>query len=255
MTLILSILIALAWVIPAAAGSITFSFELQGDQCVVVNRGDNAAYYPAIFQLARNGQWRKLETSPLPAELTPGERVSLQVGTADSAPGILDPDYTQALLIRFFDQAGVSFGQVALFRPPPESRYEMKGGYAHGRLKLSAPSAESGIRATWLLAPFEEGIRPVSGAFPFTHTQPPATRIKWQGKQSAAVDIGAATSAAMLLHETADGLTLQTIHITRAKTIEQRTTWLYKRRAFYLAGGLCALCYMLLCTNKPKQAV
>lgn len=69
MTLISSLLIAFAWAIPATVGTITFNFELHGDQCVVANRGDSAACYPQIFQLGRNGQWIELKYAMPPAEL------------------------------------------------------------------------------------------------------------------------------------------------------------------------------------------
>ncbi|MDD2307950.1 MAG: hypothetical protein PHH91_00015 [Desulfuromonadaceae bacterium] len=255
MTIIFTILIALAWVSPAAAGTINFNLELQGDHCVVTNSGDSPVFYPVVYKLGSSRQWLPLKSDLQSAELPPGGALSLRLprsGTTGSATANQpDLDSLQLLMIRFFDQAGVSFGQVALLRPPPQSRYNLKGTYAGGRLRLEAPPEDSGIRATSVLAPFEEGIRPLSGALSFTHHEPPATRIEWRRKQSADIGIGAASDVT-LLHETADGVLLQTMQINRARKIEQRTAWLYKRRAFYLVGALCGLCGMLLCIVGPQ---
>jgi hypothetical protein len=244
-----TLLILLASLSSAFAGNITFTFELRDNQCVVVNKGDSAAYYPVVLQLGRDGQWLPLNAAARPAELLPGGTLTADLGDVP-AGAKSDISSLRVVMIRFFDQAGVSFGQVSALRSPPQSRYAVKSGYADGRLTLEAPPKDSGIRATWVLAPFEEGIRPISGALPFTYNQPPATRIEWQQKRSAEIDTGAALPVAMLLHETADGVTLQIVQAPRTKKIEQRTAWLYMRRFFYSAAAFFGLCGILLCMNK-----
>ena len=252
MPLIFSLLIALAWAIPATAGSITFNFELQGDQCVVANRGDSTVYYPVIFQLGRSGQWIELKSATPPTELKPGGVISVQLGEERSAPASHDPDYTRAMLIRFFDQAGVSFGQIDLLRPPPQSRYNIKTTYAGNRLRIAAPPERSGILATWVLAPREEGIAPISNAQTFTQHQPPPTRIAWLQQQAAVVEIGAAMPVITLLHETADGFTLQNIQKRGAKKVEQRTAWLNMKWLFYATALLCGM--LLLYSRSADSA-
>ncbi len=249
MTLIFTLLISLASLSPAFAGNITFTFELHGNQCVVVNKGDSAAYYPVVLQLGRDGQWLHLKATTQLSELLPGGMLTEDLGEIPTG-AYTDIAGLRVVMIRFFDQTGVSFGQVSLLRSPPHSSYKMKARYADGRLTLEAPPEGSGIRATWVLAPFEEGILPISGALSFKHKQPPATRIEWLQKHSAVIETGAAMPTAMLLHETADGLTMQAVQMARTKKIEQRTAWLYMKSAFYIVGGLCGLLGILLCKNK-----
>jgi hypothetical protein len=250
MTLILTLLIALASFGSAFAGSITFTFELRGNQCIAVNKGDSAAYYPVMFKLGRDGQWLPLNGAVQSAELLPGGMLTVDFGDIPAEVKSNDLDGMRAVMIRFFDQAGVSFGQVSVLRPPLETGASIAAGYANKRLKLVAPPEKSRILATWVLAPFEEGIRPISGALSFTHNQPPATRIEWQQKRSAEINTGAALPAVMLLHETADGVTVQVVQAPRTKKVEQRTVWLTMKRAFYVAGAFFGLCGILLCMNK-----
>jgi hypothetical protein len=170
MPIIFSILITLAWLSPAIAGTIFFDFELRGDQCVVVNRGDSSAYYPLFFQLGRDGKWMELKSDRQPAELLPGGTLaaSLIDTSAPAPPPLTDPlgpkgggrgvgenalmvrsanfppaltlprkggadfpdiEYLLPVLIRFFDRAGVSFGQVSVLRTPPETGYKISAGY------------------------------------------------------------------------------------------------------------------------------
>ena len=249
MTLIFTIIIALASLSPAFAGSIAFTFELRGNQCVVVNKGDSAAYYPVIFKLGSDGKWLPLNAATRPAELLSGGTLTEDLGDIP-AGAKSDIDSLRVVMIRFFDQAGVSFGQVSALRAPPVSSTNISAAYDGGRLTLKAPPEGSGIRATWVLAPFEEGIRPISGAVAFIHNQPPATRIEWQQQPSVKIETGAALPAAMLLHESAGGVTLQMVQTPRTKKIEQRTAWLYMKKPFYLIGLLCGFCGVLLCMNK-----
>jgi hypothetical protein len=150
------------------------------------------------------------------------------------------------MLIRFFDQSGVSFGHIALLPSPPEAGYKINAGYVKGRLRLNAPLEKNKILATWVIAPFEEGIAPISGPLTFTHRQPPAPRIDWNQKQSANIETGATFPAVILLHETPDGLTLQRVEKIGAKKIEQRTAWLNMRKPFYLIVLLCGICGIFL---------
>ena len=245
----LTLIIALASLSPAFAGSITFSFELRGNQCIVVNKGDTAAYYPVIFKLGTDGRWLPLHAATRPAELLPGGTLTEDLGDipAGSKSAI---DNLRVVMIRFFDQAGVSFGQISALLSPPVSSVNITAAYNGGRLTLKAPPEGSGTRTTWVLAPFEEGIRPISGAGTFIHNQPPATRIEWQQKPAVKIETGTALPAAMLLHESAGGVTLQMVQAPRTKKIEQRTAWLYMKKPFYLIGLLCGFCGILLCMNK-----
>lgn len=252
MIFLFSILMALvAAPIPAAAGSIAFDFKRQDTSCVVVNRGDSRAYYPSVFQLARDGKWVPLKTDGQQAELPPGGTLTAGLlGTASEPhagqPGI---DSVQAVLIRFFDQAGVSFGQVALLRPPPATSHAIKAGYVNGRFRMHAPLEQDTIQATWLLAPYAEGIAPIVRPRTFTHLQPPAPRIVWNSNPFADIDTGASLPAAMLLHETPAGITLQTVQTSRAKKIAQRASWLNMKNQFYLIGLVCGICGALFCMH------
>ena len=246
MTIILSLFMALVWAPLAFAGTITLDFEQRNDLCAVVNHGDSSAYYPAMYQLGRNGQWLPLKIEPQQAELPPGGTVMVHLIPLAETATKSDLDALQVVLIRFFDQAGVSFGKAATLRPPPEGGYAHHGRYTGRRLRLGAPPAKSAIGATWVVAPWEEGIAPISSARPFTHLQPPAPRIDWHHQQSTEIDIGAAQPAALLFHETADGFRLQRIQKKGAKINQQRTAWLTMSVPFYITAAVLGLCGALL---------
>lgn len=246
LTIICSGFMALAWIPPAFAGTITLDFERRNDLCVVVNHGDSSAYFPVMYQLGRNGQWLVLQTEPQQAELLPGGTVTARLTPLAATATKSDLDYFQIVLIRFFDQAGVSFGKAVTLRPPPEGGYALHARYAGRRLRFGAPPAKSAIGATWVVAPWEEGIAPIFSAQPFTHFQPAAPRIDWHHQQSATIDIGAAQPAVLLFHETSDGLTLQRVQKRGARIKQQRTAWLTMRRPFYITAALCGLCGLLL---------
>lgn len=253
-TIICSLFMTLVWAPLAFAGTITLDFEHHDDRCVVINHGDSSAYYPVMYHLGRNGQWLALQTEPRLAELPPGGTVTALLPPLAATATNHDLDFFQVVLVRFFDQAGVSFGHIVPLRPLPD------GGALHVRyggrlLTLGAPPAKSAISATWVVAPWEEGIAPIFSAQSFTHFQPPAPRIDWQRQQSAEIDIGAAQPAVLLFHETDAGLTLQRVQKRGAKIKQQRTAWLTMRRPFYITAALCGLCGLLLAgyANRVKS--
>jgi hypothetical protein len=254
-TIIITLFMALAWIPPASAGSIKFQFERRNDHCVIVNHGDSSAYYPVVYQLGRNGQWLTLQTGTQQAEIPPGRAVTARLIAPAATATKSDLDFFQVVLIRFFDQAGVSFGQMSPLRPPFESVYALRGHYAGRRLILEPPPKKSTIGATWVVAPKEEGIAPIFTAQSFNQPQPPAPRIDWHQQQSATIDIGAAQPAALLFHETIGGLTLQRIQMKDTKISQQRTAWLTMRRPFYITAALCGLCGLLLfaCAYRVKS--
>lgn len=252
MPIIFAILITLVWLTPALAGTITMNFELNGTRCVITNRGDSAAYYPLLLQLERNGQWLPLNTATQPAELLPGGKLAVDLASS-TATDKADISGLQAVMIRFFDQAGVSFGQIAVLRSPPPSDAKISVGYAKNHLKLTAPPQESKILATWLLAPLEEGIRPLLKPQQFTHPLAPAVRIDWNGRKNAEIATGVTRPAVILVHETTAGLSLQKVQYNGPKRYEQRTGWLTIRTPLYGVALLCAVCGILLCNGKKKE--
>lgn len=261
MTIIFTILIALAWISPVIAGTINFSFELRDNRCVVVNRGDSLAYYPAIFKLGHDGRWTALKTDRQPAELQPGGTLtitleetsalnsSMGVGTGtvnfSNTSTLSNIDSLYPVMIRFFDQSGVSFGQVSLLRSPPESAYTVRAAYRGNRFRMYSPADKNKIQATWVLAPFEEGIAPIFRPMTFTHSHPAATRIDWKQQKKADVEIGTTRPAVFLLHETPDGLRLQSVKYIGAIIVQQRTAWLTMRKPLYGTALGCALCALL----------
>lgn len=250
--------LVLAWLTPALAGSITLDFKLQGKQCVIANSGDASAFYPLVYQLGSNGQWAELDSGTRLAELPPGGEISARLTDIPASSGKSDIGRIQAILVHYFDQSGVSSGQVVTLRPPPEVAYRIDAAYVGNRFRIYAPAAKDGIRATWLLAPLEEGIAPIARPVEFRHRQPPTPRIDWGQRRFAEIEVGPALPAVTMVHETADGLVLQKIRYGRAKRAEQRTAWLNMTRVFYSAGIACGLFGMLFfvsaCRSGRKRA-
>ena len=67
----------------AVAGSLSFSLSITGSVLTLVNRGDTAAFYPAVFRLLRDGSWGPLIPLNAQAQLPPGANLQL----AHSAAG------------------------------------------------------------------------------------------------------------------------------------------------------------------------
>lgn len=272
MHIIYSIIITLVWLSSATAGTIKFDFTLTDNRCVVVNRGDSSAYYPTLFQLDSAGQWIELKVESQPTELPSGTAVTVSlIGSSPSAPTNsanngknnlnsknkkTNLENLQILMIRFFDQSGVSFGHIVLLHPPPESNFKIAARYLHGNLQLKSPVDKNKIRATWVIAPFEEGISPIFKPLTFKHRQPATTKIEWNKKELVEVETGAGLPEVILLHETLDDLTQQKVAKSGGAKKAQRTAWLNMRRPFYLLGllsGLSGIIFTLLRLREEKK--
>lgn len=240
-------LIVLTCAVSAIAGNITFYFELQDKQCVISNKGDSTAYYPVVYELDSGGQWFPLKTSLNSSELLPGGTLSAELRTSterlSNMPDIQD---LRVVMIRFFDQAGVSFGQVAVLRSPPMSDHKIKAVYSGKHLKLSAPAGTHNITATWVIAPREEGITPALRPQSFAINQPPAIRIDWKKSTVAEIKTGVTLPSAMLVHETSKGFTLQVVEKGKVKKTEQRASWLNIKKPFYAMAIFCCIFGVLL---------
>lgn len=233
---------------PAAiAGSIAYHFSLTGNEFTMTLQGDASAYYPAAFRLAGTGAWEELQSLGPVAEQTKGVAMRFRWPNHGKAP----IEAVKAFMVRFFDHSGVGFGQVAFFAPPPAAARTIKAAYVDGQLRLSPPEDPNGIRATWVIAPFEAGIAPLAGPQAFVHRQPPAKRIDWgRVLTPVAMDNGAGQPLAILLHETPAGFESQTVQGGRTQPggpgAEQRALWLKSAARFYAAGFLSLIAGLAL---------
>lgn len=249
------LLIALAaWLFScaAAAGSISFQLSLTGTTLTVTAKGDSTAFYPAVFRLLADGRWERLagvSAGLPPAELLPGAHLDfLWPQSLGGRPLASQPplERLQPLMVRFFDQAGVSFGQISFMQPPPAASETLAARYVDGQLTVAPPGA-GGIHATWIIWAQEEGIALIRRPVVFEHTQPPARRIEWHaGMNPLRLATGAAQPSALLLHETPQGLTLQTVARDIAQGRQQRTGWLDARSWLYGLALLAVVLALLL---------
>ncbi len=226
----------------ALAGGVSFRLSLTGSDLTVINQGDSSAFYPAVFRLLTDGSWAQLAATGTPAELAAGAR--LQLIWPELRPPELPSEIErmQPVMVRFFDQAGVGFGQISFFRAPPMAETAVRAGYAHGALQIEPPDGASSIRASWVLWPQEDGIRPIRLPVRFEHRAPPALRIDWrrQGRAPFQLDTGAGQPEVILLHETERGYSQQLVRGGGLQGREQRSAWLDATPRFY-AGSLVAL--------------
>jgi hypothetical protein len=245
------------------AGSISFQLSLTGSKLTLTEQGDSSAFYPSALRLLPNGRWEPLAPamgSP-PAELAPGEHLDFlypELSQPKTPLTRLEPT-----MVRFYDSAGVSFGQISFFHQPPPSSEALQAIYSGGQLIISPPQNTSeSIRASWLLWPQEDGISQIRGPQKFEVRQPAeALRFDWHpGMSNLKIDTGAGQPAAILLHETASGYLLQKIPIG-LQVSTQRSAWLNASRHFYglalcflLAALLAALLFIVARKNKmPKE--
>lgn len=232
----------------AWAGTISFDLSLTGSTLTVTSKGDSAAFYPAVFRLVADGRWERLATlaaSPTVAELLPGAHIDLLWPDMRPTQNLSPVERSRPLMVRFFDQAGVSFGQLSFMQTPPPATETLQAEYRNGILTVSPPSAGS-IQATWMLWPREDGIAPIRRPVNFDHDQPPARRIEWHaGMEAVRQATGAAQPMVMLVHETTQGLSLQIVARGVVQGRQQRSAWLDARQLFYLLALLAAIAAVL----------
>jgi hypothetical protein len=248
---VLLALVFLAW--PAQAASIYFGMSLTGNTLTLTNQGDTTAFYPAVLHLLHDGRWEALALPAgltQPAELLPGATLDWVWPTASPQQQAFPLEVFQPVMVRFFDSAGTGFGQISFFMQPPAAATLLEAHYDNGLMTLEPPPADGNdaIHATWLLWPQEEGIAPLFGAIAFEHRQPPAQRIEWRaGMAPLQFDLGAGLPAVMLVHETSNGFTLQSVAGGGLQGVQQRSAWLNARAIlFTFAGGIAAAASMLL---------
>jgi hypothetical protein len=200
--------------------------------------------------LLADGRWEPLAVADTkrPAELAPGARLNFIYPEIAQAQNSVAS--TRPLMVRFYDSAGVSFGQISLLNPPPQAKETLQASYADGKLVITPPANASGaIRTSWLLWPVQDGTSLIRMPQKFETRQPSALHIEWRpGMKSPRFDTGIRQPAAMLLHETASGFLLQTIP-GGLQANEQRTYWLNQSRPLYVLAlllGLAALLAALL---------
>jgi hypothetical protein len=236
-TLILAF-IALLLSQSALAESMSFGLSLTGSELTLINQGNGSAFYPAVFRMLPDGSWTQLGASGAPAELAAGARMELIWHEPRSPQQVSGLDGMGPVMVRFFDQAGVGFGQISFFSAPPAAKTVLKAGYVDGALQIEPPDAASSIRASWVLWPQEEGIMPIRLPVRFEHRAPPAVRIDWLRKDRALtrLDTGAGQPAVILLHETEQGYAQQIVPDGGLQGREQRAAWLDAAPKFYAAS-------------------
>ena len=244
----------------ALAGSMSFGLSVTGSELTLINQGSGSAFYPAVFRMLPDGSWAQLEASSARAELAAGARMELNWPEPRSPQQVSELDGMGLVMVRFFDQAGVGFGQISFFSAPPAAKTPLKTGYVDGALQIEPPDAASSIRASWVLWPQEDGIRPIRLPVRFEHRAPPALRIDWLRKGSVLtrLDTGAGQPAVILLHETEQGYAQQFVPDGGLQGREQRAAWLDATPKFY-AASLTALvlavgAMVLQCLRRPRGA-
>lgn len=223
---------AAALLTPAAqAGTISFNLTLDDNRLTLINHGDSAAFYPTVLRMLADGRWEALKPAAshkASAEMRPNAQASFD--WPDSRPlSILPPlEALQPVMVRFFDQAGASFGQISFFHQPPtvDDKLAFSSHYADGKMIITPPK-DHPISVSWLLWPQEEGIAPLTAPIRFTHHQPDARKIEWRaGMDRISMDLGKGLPAAYLLHETPQGFASQILHNGSVQGRQQRSAWL-----------------------------
>jgi len=251
---------ALLLPLSALAGSVSFQLSLTAPELTVTNQGNGSAYYPAAFSLRTDGSWSQLAAIDQPAELAPGAHARFAWPELRPREQLPPLERMQPVMVRFFDQAGVGFGQISFFHAPPRAKTKLRAAYVAGVLQIEPPDAVFSIRASWVLWPQEDGIRPIRLPLGFEHRQPPARRIDWlgQGKAPVQVDTGAGRPEVILLHETEQGYTQQLVPGGGLQGREQRAVWLNSTPKFYVASlialALAAGLMLLQFLRRPRRS-
>jgi hypothetical protein len=250
---------ALLLSLSALAGGVSFRLSLTGSELTVISQGDTSAFYPAVFRMLPDGSWAQLEASGTPAELAAGARLALIWPDTRPLEQVSELERMQPVMVRFFDQAGVGFGQISFFHAPPPAKATVKARYTGGALQIEPPDGASSIRASWVLWPREEGIGPIRFPVRFEHRPPPALRIDWrrQGAVPFRLDTGAGQPEVILLHESEQGYGLQLVPGGGLQGKEQRSAWLNATAKFYTASlialAIAAGAMILQFLRRPRR--
>lgn len=246
------------------AGSIAFRLSLTSSVLALTQLGDSSAFYPSVLRMLPDGRWETLLPAPgttIPNELVPGATVNWFWQEIPSLQPPSEITRLQPMMVRFFDQAGVSFGQISFFNQPPPSTDVLNAEHKEADLVLTPPARQSSIQSSWVLWPQEEGIRQINEPVQFEHRQPSAQRIVW-GDANAKVRVhaGAGQPAAVLLHETAQGYRIQTLSSGGLQGRQQRAAWLDATRWFYgmgivLGGAAIVMVLFNFIRGRQKMAV
>lgn len=229
---------------PARAADISFDLSSEGSELTVVNRGTGTAFYAAAFLLLPDGRWTGLGARDAPAQLPPDAHSRFAWPDEPSGPQRAEIEHLRPLMVRFFDQSGIGFGQIAFLSPPPVARSGLHARYAGGALLIEPPTdAASAIRATWVLWAREDGIDPIRLPVRFVHEPPPAQRIVWRERAPTPyrLDTGARQPSVILLHETEQGFEQQFVPQGSPRGREQRAAWLEAAPQLYAAALLALL--------------
>ena len=227
--------------LPAAAASLSFDFSLSGSKLTVRNRGSASAFYPAVFRMTSSGKWQRLGGDGGAAQFAPGAALILgwpepRPESQSSAVASLQP-----VMLRFFDQAGVGFGQIAFLGSRPLAAWPLQARHQSGALLIDPPSARmSAVHTTWVLWAQEDGIGPIRFPVRFEHDPTPALRIDWhrRGAEPVRLYTGAGQPDVSLIHETVQGFALQSVPGGRLQGREQRAAWLDAAPIFYAAASI-----------------
>jgi hypothetical protein len=231
-------LVVLAWAfvfvpLTAWAGTISFGLSLTGSVLSAKSEGDSSAFFPAVLRLLPDGQWEQLPVTPeaiSPAELAPAAHFDLSWTQIPKGPqNTLSFESLQPLMVRFFDQAGVSFRQITFLQSPAKSSVTLPAGYEDGELVIAPPGdagAEHAIRSSWLLWAQEEGIAAIQNPLRLDDRQPSAQHIEWhKGMASVRIDTGPRQPSAILLHDTGQQYEMQVVS-AGLESRDQRSAWL-----------------------------
>lgn len=224
----------------AQGGSISFDLSHGKEGLTITNKGDSIAYYPEVFVLDIDGQWRLLAGAPPVSQIAPLKKASWRLAIERKSGDTIAS--LQPTMVRFFDQAGVSFGQVAFFGQPDMSGSKgLEARYGPAGLELKPPVVTEGIFATWVLAAHSDGIADVLGPGRSTHRPPLARRIDWsQESRIVSLDTGKAHPPVVLIHETGSGPVRQDVASNIESRSDQRTGWLQSSKPLLTVAQLAA---------------
>ncbi|TCS37797.1 hypothetical protein EDC30_10389 [Paucimonas lemoignei] len=237
--------------LPAHAGNISFNLTINGNRLLLSNQGDSPAFDPVVMRLLDNGHWEVLPPaagSPTPVEFRPQAQAEMVWTEQPAPPSPASLETLRPVMVRFFDQAGASFGQISFFNQPQPAGSDLilDAGYEHGKLRI-APPKNPEHKVSWLVWAQEEGIAALTDSLTTPQPQPDALRIQW-GKDSKEqnLDLGKGLPTAFLLHETPQGLRLQVVPTGRAPGRQQRTAWLDRGDRFRSAAMIALLAGLAL---------
>jgi len=185
------------------AGFLAFELTQTGNNLVLRNIGNEAAFFPVVFSVANDGQWQNLCRENI-AFLPAGASFILDQPSPKNRRFNFN-----IYLLTFLDKAGTQFWKMAFLPMPQIVTSPLNISHLNGRL-LIAPRANPDILASWVFVTPKVLHDSLVKSFQVPVLPQNPVVIDWIKSKNSYFEILGQPEQVYLVHETNHGYQLQT---------------------------------------------